>query len=98
MSSSEGCSGGVVDLVGHIGDLPAYAEMPNSLTNLYDANDNLIQQREYGADGKASKNIDWSHGNKGGVHKFPHIYKWNWSNKTLRGKALGSNRQEDINE
>lgn len=53
MSGSKGYSGGIKNIIGHIGDLPAYSEMPNSLTNLYDKNGNLLQQREYGSDGKA---------------------------------------------
>ncbi len=49
---------------------------PSSTVNLYSKDGILLQRRYYGTDGKALKDIDFSHG---GNHTFPHTHIWDWS-------------------
>ena len=49
---------------------------PSSTVNLYSKDGVLLQRRYYGTDGKALKDIDFSHG---GNHTFPHTHIWDWS-------------------
>lgn len=86
-----GYSGGIIIMIGKIGDIPACNQTPNSRIDLFNKDGRLIQQRWFDEEGKAMKNRDWEHGSKGGVHNFPHIHKWNWNNKTPRGKAEDCN-------
>ena len=53
---------------------------PNSRTDYFDENGELIQQRWYGPDGRAIWNIDWKHPdtNTRKPHKFPHDHYWDW--------------------
>lgn len=69
-------SGGIKEKYGHVGCLPAKDETPYSRIDLYDENGNLIQQRWYNFEGKAILNKDLKHGNKGGIHVFPHYHAW----------------------
>jgi len=70
-------SGGIKQQVGRIGDLKAEGN-PNSRVDLYNKNEELIQQRWYGPDGRAIWDRDWAHG--GGDHTWPHDHSWEWSN------------------
>lgn len=76
-------SGGKFSQIGKIGDLKATG-IPNTRIDLFDKNGELIQQRWYGADGRAIWNRDWKHANKGGEHKFPHDHPWDWTKKMPR--------------
>lgn len=50
--------------------------IPNSRTDLYNENGDLIQQRWYGADGWVIHNRDYNHG-----YPRPHDHYWNWDIK-----------------
>ncbi len=63
---------------GRIGSLKT-KDKPNSSIDLYDKNGNLLQRRFYGKDGKATLDVDFSHGNGDGSHTFPHKHIWDWS-------------------
>jgi len=62
-------------IVGKNGSL-ATKGTPNSSVNLYSKDGVLLQRRYYGSDGRALKDIDFTHG---GNHKFPHTHLWDWS-------------------
>lgn len=53
-------SGGIKPMMGKIGDLPRIGT-PNTRTDLYNEQGELIQQRWYGPDGRAIWNRDWKH-------------------------------------
>ena len=59
----------------HTGDLPTTANL-NSSREKHDADDNVIQRRYYGGDGKAIINIDFDHDHGAGK---PHAHDWDWS-------------------
>lgn len=83
----KGCSpsGGIYTAAGRIGSLNANGE-PNSRTDLYDDNGELIQSRWYDEEGWAIRNRDYRHGDGSNTHKFPHDHVWNWSNRIPRSK------------
>ena len=54
--------------------LPTEGE-PNSHQDLY-KDGKLKQRRYYGPDGRAERDIDYSHPGKD--HKFPYEHKWDW--------------------
>ncbi|MFT9057379.1 MAG: hypothetical protein ABF449_12350 [Ethanoligenens sp.] len=58
---------------------------PNSVGKQYDENGNLVCERFYGPDGKATKDRDYQHG---GEHEFPHDHYWDSNGK--RGGAESS--------
>ena len=78
-------SGGINSIVGKIGDLKRIGT-PNSRTDLYNEQGELIQQRWYGPDGRAILNRDWKHKDKNPKkpHKFPHDHPWDWNQKIPR--------------
>ena len=80
-------SGGIKLIVGKIGDLPRIGT-PNTRTDLYNEQGELIQQRWYGPDGRAMWNRDWKHkdNNPKKPHNFPHDHPWDWSQKVPRLK------------
>ena len=80
-------SGGINSVVGKIGDLKRIGT-PNSRTDLYNEQGELIQQRWYGPDGRAILNRDWKHkdNNPQNPHKFPHDHPWDWNQKVPRLK------------
>lgn len=80
-------SGGIKIKIGKIGDLKAKGD-PNSRYDLKNKQGELLQQRWYGADGKAVLNRDWNHKdeNPNKPHKFPHDHPWNWNLKPPRLK------------
>ncbi|MFT8352731.1 hypothetical protein [Clostridium saccharoperbutylacetonicum] len=54
---------------------------PNSVTQKVDEDGNIIQERYYDGDGRASKDIDYTdHGNPKQHPNVPHTHKWDWSN------------------
>lgn len=55
------------------------------MTEKRDSSGNLIQQRYYGSDGRAIKNIDFGHDHTGVGD--PHAHDWDWSKKPARGSA-----------
>ena len=57
-------SGGIKSQIGKIGDLKAFGD-PNSRIDLYNNNNELIQQRWYDSNGRAIMNRDWKHSEKG---------------------------------
>lgn len=63
---------------GRIGSLKT-EDKPNSSIDLYDKKGNLLQRRFYGEDGKATLDVDFSHGNGDGSHSFLHKHIWDWS-------------------
>lgn len=68
-------SGGINRYVGKLGSLPRRS-IPNTRTDLYNENGDLIQQRWYGADGWAVHNRDYNHG-----YPRPHDQYWNLDNE-----------------
>lgn len=78
-------SGGIESVIGKIGDLKAIGD-PNTRIDLKDDQDELIQQRWYGPDGRATMNRDWKHkdGNPRKPHIFPHDHPWNWNQNSPR--------------
>ena len=60
---------------------------PNTSVEECDENGNLIRRRFYGKDGKAIKNIDYSHDHGAGI---PHAHDWDWTKEEPRqaGRAL----------
>ena len=80
-------SGGVVPVVGNIGDLNKEG-IPNSRYDLYNEQGKLIQSRWYDANGRAAHNRDYEHGNKGGIHPFPHDHEWDWTKIIPRDKNI----------
>lgn len=88
-------SGGIDKKVGRIGSLKATGD-PNTRIDLYDENGDLIQQRWYGPDGRATWNRDWKHkdSNPQKPHKFPHDHPWDWSKKKPR---LDYDEKREIN-
>lgn len=56
----------------------------NTITRKIDENGNIIQDRIYGFDGKAIKDIDYWHNEKPGSHFFPHEHYWDWTKKNPR--------------
>ena len=49
---------------------------PNSIQEIYNEDGSLKQRRQFGEDGRAKKDIDYSHGGVG--HEFPHVHDWKW--------------------
>lgn len=49
---------------------------PNSIHEEYNRDGSLKQRRQFGKNGQAEKDVDYSHGGIG--HKFPHVHDWNW--------------------
>lgn len=76
-------SGGIKSKVGGVGDLKIYG-VPNTRIDLYDENDELIQQRWYGPDGRVIWDRDWKHG--GGEHEWPHDHYWDWLDPNHPGR------------
>ncbi len=68
---------------GKVGSLSAKGE-PNSSIDLYNKDGTLLQRRFYGNDGRASLDVDFSHGNGDGSHTFPHMHKWDWTKNPPR--------------
>ena len=83
-------SGGEIKRVGKVGSLKVMG-MPNTREDLYDYNGNLLQQRWFGADGKAIHNRDWLHGGK---HTFPHDHIWDYSKLNPRQPYEGEGIDE----
>lgn len=73
-------SGGKIDMVGRIGSLPRIG-IPNTRIDLYDEFGRLLQQGWYGPDGRIIWSRDHIHGEKGGIHEWPHDHYFNWVNK-----------------
>ena len=63
---------------GKVGSLKAKGT-PNSSIDLYNKDGDLLQRRFYGNDGRASLDVDFSHGNGDCSHTFPHTHKWDWT-------------------
>lgn len=49
---------------------------PNSTKITYGKDGNVKQERTYDENGRAKKDIDYTHG--GPSHKFPHAHDWEW--------------------
>lgn len=49
---------------------------PNSIYEIYNKNGSLKQRRQFDKNGRAKKDIDYSHGGVG--HEFPHVHDWKW--------------------
>lgn len=65
-------------------------DIPNSVTQTFDKDGNLVKERYYGNDGKADFDIDYTnHGNAHDHPKVPHTHKWDWSDpdNPKRGEA-----------
>lgn len=67
-------SGGIKKVVDRFGTLPR-RDTPNTRTDLYDKNGNLIQQRWYGPDGWVVWNRDYNHE---GEYKNLPDHRWIW--------------------
>ena len=63
---------------GRYGDLPSRGVKPNSRYDLYN-NGKKIQSRWYDDKGRAERNRDYFHQDKGN-HFFPHDHQWQWFN------------------
>lgn len=50
---------------------------PGSIQERRAPDGSLIQKREYGADGRALKNVDYDHDHTGAG--CPHAHDWDWS-------------------
>lgn len=50
---------------------------PGSTRTLYNPDGSIKQERTYGPDGRAEKDVDYNHGGVG--HTFPHEHTWDWS-------------------
>ena len=70
-------SGGINKSIGKLGSLNRRS-IPNTRTDLYNENGDLIQQRWYDAEGKAVWDRDWKHNDSRRTHKFPHDHYWDW--------------------
>ena len=70
-------------VTGRNGSLKAVG-VPDSSVDLYSDDGRLLQRRFYGEDGKATLDVDFSHGNGDGTHTFPHIHTWDWTNPNPR--------------
>ncbi len=90
-------SGGINSKVGKIGSLDAIGD-PNTRTDLYNEQGELLQQRWYGPDGRAVLNRDWKHSdnNLKKPHKFPHDHPWDWTKRKAR-QDYDKNREIDTN-
>lgn len=77
-------SGGVSDLAGSIGKMPMVGK-PNSRMDMYNEFGEKIQSRWFDWRGQPIYDRDFKHGNKGGIHKFPHDHRW-----------VNGERQEEI--
>jgi hypothetical protein len=66
-------------------NLPREGE-PNSSTDLFRDNQ-LVQRRYYDENGRALRDIDFSHSNGDSSHTFPHTHDWTWegNNSTRSG-------------
>ena len=54
---------------------------PNSVVQRVDADGKVIQERYYGSDGRAVKDIDYTdHGNPAQHTEVPHTHTWDWGN------------------
>ena len=51
---------------------------PNSTLPVYDNDGNLTQEREYGPDGRAKRDIDYGHAGHHPNLPSPHYHDWNW--------------------
>ena len=69
--------------IGKIGSLKSKS-IPNSSVDLYSVDGKLLQRRFYGDDGRATVDVDFSHGNGDGTHTFPHIHNWDWTKSKPR--------------
>lgn len=67
-------SGGINKSIGRLGSLNRRAA-PNTRTDLYNENGELIQQRWYGPDGWVIHNRDYNHDPR------PHDHYWIWNDK-----------------
>lgn len=50
---------------------------PGSTRTIYNPDGSVKQERTYGPDGRAEKDVDYNHG--GSEHTFPHEHTWDWS-------------------
>ena len=50
---------------------------PGSTKTTYNSDGSVKQERIYGEDGRAEKDVDYNHGGVG--HTFPHEHTWDWS-------------------
>lgn len=50
---------------------------PGSTKTTYNPDGSVKQERIYGDDGRAEKDVDYNH--SGGRHTFPHEHTWDWS-------------------
>lgn len=50
---------------------------PGSTKTTYNPDGSVKQERVYGDDGRAEKDVDYNHGGVG--HTFPHEHNWDWS-------------------
>ena len=61
-------------------NIPSRTGTPGSTTALVNERGELIRQRDYGADGRAVRDIDFTdHGNPAMHPIVPHQHNWNWS-------------------
>lgn len=90
MGGSGSPSMGIYEIEGNTGDLPANW-FPNSRIDLRNPiTGQRTQQRWFGPDGRAVRDRDWSHGNRGGSHRFPHDHRW------VDGRRIGENLPIDV--
>ena len=66
------------------GDLSSIGA-PNTVAEKRDVSGLLIQKRYYGADGRATKNIDYGHDHSDVGD--PHAHDWDWSTAPPRQPA-----------
>lgn len=65
--------------------LKATKQRPNSVQSLYSKKTGKKKQtRFFDKDGRARYDIDYSHSNGDGSHKFPHRHIWDWSKNPPR--------------
>ena len=72
----------IVRVDGRSGDLPIKGAKPNSRYDLYNKG-NKIQSRWFDKNGRATRNRDFSHQNRGNI-SFPHDHSWD---KGVRGEG-----------
>ena len=83
-------SGGIKNMVGKPGNAKQKGT-PNSRLDITDIVGNILQQIWYGFDGFIQWMRDWSHGNKGGEHDFPHDHEFENGQKVPDNGGLDTN-------
>lgn len=64
-------------ILSNINTAYAITGIPGSTKTNYNSDGSVKQERTYGSDGRAEKDVDYNHGGTG--HTFPHEHTWDWS-------------------